>query len=496
MARFNLYKIERNKQDALIQKFSDVGLVMIHQNVGDAYTTQFYFSEDPDDVEIWWADEYRAFFGERPVPMNQMYFAAYVIFNNSNSYVVSLGKTHFYLKSFCDVEFGLNLAERILDEKNLKIKNSKFFKSKRSKSIVSYQSNSEIEYDSGESLYYIKGKTIDSATWGKAVSFGQSVGFNLDIPPNELPELLLRIENVLREPGRLSLPKTVKVDDPNKMQELDERLSSAIIQYGNGQEIQFNEFQVLGIDFVFSDRDNFSLYLRGKSDERIAINELSISNLVSWLNLNNINLSTNINDIKLFISNEGGRGHSAKLKEYLDYVDDERYCLINGDWHRFNQSYIDHLHKEVNGIKLESDDTIIRQGLSESEFNEDQTNHGYINCDRDLETMRRYRIEKMDLYKDNTLYFVKFGIPQKLAYVIDQSNNTVKILQNTETVISVGGVNLDIQKICIWIGLRRVTPVRKLSELNSIIFHMKLVEWKRLVSNAGYIPIVKINLIG
>lgn len=39
----------------------------------------------------------------------------------------------------------------------------------------------------------------------------------------------------------------------------------------------------------------------------------------------------------------------------------------------------------------------------------------------------------MNLYKDNILYFVKIGTPQKLGYVIDQSMSSINALKNNET---------------------------------------------------------------
>jgi len=107
----------------------------------------------------------------------------------------------------------------------------------------------------------------------------------------------------------------------------------------------------------------------------------------------------------------------------------------------------------------------------------------------------RYRVKKKDLYKDNILYFVKKGKPQKLSYVIDQAVNTVKILQNKAASIEINGVEVKIDGICLWILLDRQTEIKKISEINSIILHMKLVEWRKILIDAGFKPLININYL-
>jgi hypothetical protein len=99
----------------------------------------------------------------------------------------------------------------------------------------------------------------------------------------------------------------------------------------------------------------------------------------------------------------------------------------------------------------------------------------------------------MDLYKDNTLYFVKIGEPNNMAYVVDQALNIVRILKNTSEVIELNKEKVEVKSICLWIILERKNHIEKLSEVKSIIFKMKLVDWKKEVIDAGYIPIININ---
>ncbi|MFC1879853.1 hypothetical protein ACFLZW_08070, partial [Chloroflexota bacterium] len=82
-----------------------------------------------------------------------------------------------------------------------------------------------------------------------------------------------------------------------------------------------------------------------------------------------------------------------------------------------------------------------------------------------------------------------------LSYVIDQAITTVKILQNRESSIEIDGIEVSVKSVCIWIILDRKEKIANLSDINSLIFHMKLVEWKKIVLDAGYQPKVILNFV-
>ena len=123
MPKYNIYKINKEREIDLIEKLDSVNLTLSKSILVDGYTLSFYFSKEPKDIDIWWVDIYSEFLEEGNIPYNKVYFATMIISNNDYCYAVSLGKAHFYLRNFCDPDFGLDLAERIADEKNLKIKN-------------------------------------------------------------------------------------------------------------------------------------------------------------------------------------------------------------------------------------------------------------------------------------------------------------------------------------------------------------------------------------
>ena len=508
MAKYNIYKIKKDKESNLLEKLQTVGLSLAGRKSVSGFTLSFYFSKEPEDIDIWWADLYEDYFGSNSKPKNKVYFGVFFISNSSLSYAISMGKSHFYLKDFCDTDFGINLAERIADN-NLKLKNSKLFGGKKSKTIISYQENSEFEYDSGESIHYVKARTIDKDKWGEVASFGNSAQLHLEIPPDDLPGLVQAIEEELQKSPKIILPRATAIADKIKIAELDQKLVQEILNSTN-TGLQPAEATVSGVDFIFLGKNQYR-FIFDRQGQNIE-GELNLSALHDFINRHNIALATNINKIKIKVSNEYNKGYTKPLNFFLDYVDDERHFLLDGGWHVFNQNYIEFLKKQIDDrIIFEnpninfsnsafeqwrndlSDEERVAHGYAEYHFNSLRENDGYLNLDRHITILQQYKIEKLDLFKDNTAFFVKIGTPQKFAYAIDQAVATVKILQTRTSSIQIDGQDIKPKKICLWLIFERQTPLTKISEIKSLIFLMKLAEWQRQCSNAGYESIVRVG---
>jgi uncharacterized protein (TIGR04141 family) len=518
LPKYNIYKIIRSKLDELIFKFESVGLKKVSSRIIDNYYFDFYFSKEPPEISIWWVKVYNDFIPKEETPKNLAYFASLLIYNDDVCYAVSMGKSHFYLKNYCDLDFGLNLAERIIDETKLTIKNAKYFSINKSKTITTYRGPSRIDYDSGESFHYIKAKTIDEKTWGRTVSFGHSVCFNLNIKPDQLAQLISLIEETLKKPKILTLPRIEMIKDKESIKELDRKLALAIEK--KEPNIQIDEVTMSGVDFIFSDKSNYTIYLKGKQECKLETEELTMPVLHEFLKKYNINLYEELENIKIKAINENQKPYTESLKHYIDFVDAEKHCLMDGKWYKFNQDYVAYLEKEVNGILNEYDpkddlmmdeynEYLSRTGqdskkmYKEKYFNAMQEQKGYRLLDREIEKFKnKYSVEKMDLYKDGTLFFVKIGTPQKLSYVINQSLATLEILKNEKEFMKVDGEIINPKRFCLWLVLDRTHRLSllpngqcKISEIESLIFHMKLVEWKKEVIRAGLEPYIKINYV-
>jgi len=501
--------MDKAKEASLLEKLQAVGLSRSGQKTLDGFNLSLYLSQEPEAIDIWWTDLYADYLGTNEKPKNRAYFAVFLISNPSLLYAISMGKSHFYLKDFCDGDFGINLAERIADKDHLKLKNSKLFGGKKSKTIISYQENSKFEYDSGESIHYVKAKTTDIEKWGEVASFGNSVQLHRDITPDDLPGLVKLIEEELRKEPKIILPRASSISDEAKITELDQKLAQEILSSTNAG-LQPSEATVSGVDFIFLDKNQYRfIFDRQRHDIE---GELNLTALREFINQQSIDLSININGIKVKVSDEHNKGYTKPLKYFLDYVDDERHFLLDGKWHVFNQNYIEFLQKQIDErITLEkpninfsnsaftqwrnalSDEDRTSHGYAEYYFNDLQERDGYKNLDRHIDTLQQYKIEKLDLYKDNTAYFVKIGTPQKLGYVIDQAVATISVLQSQTSTIQIDGQDIKPKNICLWLVFDRQTEIAKISEIKSLIFMMKLAEWQRQCANAVYNPVVRVG---
>ncbi|MEL5899711.1 DUF6119 family protein [Clostridium sporogenes] len=512
MPKYNIYKIIKEEENNLIEKLESVNLISTYVTEINGYKFEFFYSHNPQEIDIWWTDLYRDFFVDIEIPKNKIYFGVLLISNSDLVYAVSLGKAHFYLKNFCDLEFGLKLAERIVDKNNMKIKNSKYFNMKKSKTITTYQNGSVVDYDSGESMQYIKAKTIDEEKWGSVVSFGNSVSFSINKNPQDLTILINDIEEILKERPKFSIPRVEEIKDEEQINQLNLKLVSQLLN--DDSNIQTEEVSMYGVDFVFSDKNQYTLFLKGKKRETsYETRELNMEDFRTFIVKNNINLYKELDNIYVEAKNENNKGFSSNIKSFLDYIDDEKHCLLDGRWYQFNSSYIDYIETEVNTINfeyiedydlsIEEYNSYIKENqlnkdimYKENYFNTIKEENGFLNFDRNFEIIRdKYKIEKMDLYKDNALYFVKIGTPQKLGYVVDQCISTVNVLKDRETEIIIDSILIEPKEICLWLVLDRKNKIDKLSDLESLIFLMKLVEWKKKVLNAGYEYKVKVNYV-
>lgn len=488
MAKFNIYKIREGEKENLLYRFEKTSLKEQAFKNLDGYKLTFYFSEKPDEVAIWWIDFYKDFLPDEFNGLkNKIYFGALTAEKRDSFFVISLSKSHFYIKDYCDPDFGLNVAERIANEKDVKLKNAKFFKNKRSKVITSYHNDSSIDFESGESMHFLKARSIDTQKWGKTVSFGQSVMFTLDDDYTRLPSLINDILAELKKPAKIKLPKVIPVVDENEIKKLDQKLAEAIEQEQSSGSIEESQFTLHGVDFIFSDENEYSFFIAGNFGDKSPKGILSLGRLHDFLSKRSLTIRDNLNDLKITVHKEHSRDHSEDFKNYLEYVDEQdNICLIDGKWYRFNQSYLDYLKQEVDLVPC--DISIHPEQLpTEEKYLKIKERDGFVIIHTDLETVdRKYSIEAGDMVKEDTLYIVKKGQPKQLNYAIDQAMASMNYLQENNRKVVLSGVKHEIKNICLLLLLDRKRDLKHLFDLNSLVFHMKIIDWQRIARNARF----------
>lgn len=511
--QYNVYKIKKDKEHDLIEKLEKVGLQKTYQDIIEGMDCSFYFSTNPGSKPVPWISLYKEFLGSfaNEGVSNRSYFGAFVISSNDFCYVISLGKTHFYLKNFCYPDFGIELGTRIIDEHSIDLKNSRLFGGNRRKNIIAYQNDSPIEFDSGEAIVYLKGKTI-SEVWGRKVSCGNSVQFTFKgVKTRDFPSFILKIEQKLQDKKLYDIPSSHEVREKEVISRLDTKLVDSI--RNNHSMLSIEQQYVSGVEFVFL--KDYDLELKTDSGWVNIDPDITIEQFNLLLEQEGIELiPENLNKIKIRASAAGIPQFTNNIRHFIDFVDEEYHFLQDGKWYKFNQPYIEFLEDAVNSIEFQvrpehnfdsKGFETFMQGLPNEErskwykekyFNEIQMKkYGFNKFDREIGLFDKYKLEFTDLYKDDTLFFVKIGIPQKLGYVMDQSLAVVNYLQQNKGIIQIGENLLRPKKICLWLILDRKIEIKRITDLKSFIFLMKLNEWRRRVENARYVPQVIVSYV-
>lgn len=493
--KLNVFRIPKDRISDLKEKFKSpiLGLNNINSQTFGNYKADFFFSKNVKKIPIPWVDTYSDFF-EDPKPENQVYFGCYIWENDDFCFALSYGKCHFYLRQFCDHDFGTYLAKRIANEKDIRQKSSKKFAGKRKKEIRSYTKNSRLDIESGESVDYLQASIIDDfvVNFGKSGKFGSSVLFSIDIERKELLNFFNNLVSVIALPENFQLPRTTIINNTIQSQVYENALIDKIVNNLDGADFTQNSHDLFGVDFIFSGNEKYKFSHRGHESEYF--DDLSIDTLRKYIFSQSIP-KNEIMAIKVIVSREESNEYVRQVKDTIDYiVDDKNVILSQGRWMEFNMDYVDQLNEYIDSIDLESVEENLKDVFGiESDFNISLKTDGYVVADKDFSKITIKTgtpVEAWDLEKGDTVYAVKFGTAQKLGYVCDQANNTLELIGKKANVKK---LNKDFRNYCLWFGLKNKVLPQKVSDINSIILKQKIESWARKSFEYGINPKIKIS---
>ena len=326
MARYNVYKVKDGQVGGLEAHLTDqrhyTRTGVFNSN---GYNVSVYFS-DAQPTPIWWLEQYALYLGDNTDKRNSIYSGAVIAKKiDGPAYVIPLGKTHFYIQDFVDLSFGLELAERIADDKQTKMKSLKSFGGKTSKALVSYNSESSLVFASCESAEYIKLKASDKEKWGDAfIHFGTSVQLNSsEVLPSDLGVMLGDIDAALAQRPHFSLPLMKEVDSQQANQ-LYAKLARKITDLD--QAINFLDYEIYGVDFVFAQQTHVKLkYGRTYSSQ---LPDLGLEQIVEFARVNNIELADSLSQVRVQILVGGESKYTVQLIRMMEYYDDESKCFL------------------------------------------------------------------------------------------------------------------------------------------------------------------------
>ena len=443
----------------------------------------------------------------------KVYGAALICKSDSSCYVVSYGNAHFYLSNYCDYNFGIKIAERLIKLDSIKAQQNVSHGGKMSKMHVDYISGSILSYRGGEIPTYIRGESINEEMWGKYINCATSAQFKWEETPLEIGKKLRTIDEVLSKDSMESIPRLIALDkdrDEAKVRALNNKLAQSIFEYEahakTDSYVNFPSFYLVGTRIIQNDILRYRLICNRIKKEYEG--ELSIESIQSFVKEKQINIYDNIENIKLSVeySNDSWTPYKS-ISEYLEFITDDNFCLRNGRWCFFNSAYISQVLRDVSKVNFENHfeepwsfnvSELKAFAKTEGIYTDSlkQPYETYYNCRLnnflhskmihpqtkpiDENDDKRYKYEVCDLEKDGHLYFVKIGQPSNFASAIDQAMLTL-----TKIVSGNGKVKLPDGDTCepncfhlVLVCNKRKKPVNRWKDILSINFLIHLSELK------------------
>ena len=340
-----------------------------------------------------------------------------------------------------------------------------------------------------------------------------------------LGKKLTLLEEALNTEATISLPRLIALDDDNdsdKINELFNLLSKAIDEY-NSETSKFSfinvpSFYLIGTKIIQNDSIKFKLTCDRKHSEYDG--ELSIAAIQNFLSEKNLDIYTSVRNIKLSVEYGNDQWTPYKpLTEYLEFITEDNFCLRNGRWCSFNNSYIEQVFRDVSKVTFvnhkESDWSFSKEELISYAKEIGIFSNGalqpyetYYNCKLsnflnavlihpttmpiDETANRRYKYEVCDFVADNNMYFVKIGSPSNFAYAVDQASLTLSKLQSGNGKIKLSDNNeispQEFHLVLVCEG--RKTMIEKWSDVYSINFLIHIVDLKQSLNNMNIALIV------
>ena len=475
MGQVNLYKIDEKKTDDFLNKLDEKFQFLGEQDYpfGNDEKNQCTVMTYANKVENrklpewkWILDEY-----EFEIPESSVAVKAILVIKSKNSmYAVTYGTAFFAVDKYCNTKFAFDFARRI-EFKQIKTTTLTTPNSKRNKTVNVYLNYNDIFYDSGEAYAKIKAK-MDIEENGSICEEMIEIGHSIKtrIQENNMDGILrfiVYVEKVMKQKEIQKIPVFYKVKDEAEIKELDKRLSKKIEE--NIECINISELDIIGVTEIFNNNDtSFTIKYRRKNKD---IQQLTKDNILQFIEENHLNLKTDFLNIKVISNKDGDPVRTDKMKNLIDYTDDEKKCLLlKGEWYYYNDDYIDYLRDSIEELDVIYDSQYdfgkkqlkeyqeeqyqkqkdlpeyanlstekIKEKIAKKYYAESAFNHyisekyGFEIYDRELEQIGSEKIELMDLYKDKTMYAVKIGESSaKLSYVVEQSASSLKMYKHKQ----------------------------------------------------------------
>lgn len=419
----------------------------------------------------------------------------FLIKTGTCTFAIVHGQAHFLVRKYCDKDFGLDLAERIVDPKGLKMKHSQTFTSSGKKDITSYVQKRKLNdsCDYGEAFSYIKCKTTDKDLWGETADFGESVrfAFNKDfmLEPTEIYQLTDDINDVLTKDPLLRLPRYHKVTDREILKYLKEIFNKHFMDFLT--DVSIEDYWLTGVSFNFSNDYRYILRIR-RHDMTEIIDTLDVNIIREAVYKNEKYIGQRYDLIRVVFCDEDGEPVFIKnLKDLMQATiehEGKYYVMFHNEWVQFSDSYVSYIEEQVDSIPFEIKDS---GSQNETQLIESLiATGGYTQLHKQNVYIGKYCIEKADLMDDDNVIMIKDQRQQAdLVYLIKQATTSIRLTEAGEL-----GENIfSGRNVCLWMLVNRKT-LTKLSDFKSFHLLDALNDFRREARERNLMPVVWVSL--
>lgn len=535
MGEINIYKIQNNRFKSLKSFLNEEGysnqgsliseIEVLSKNTEnpeikqEKYKMSFFLKIDNSDKDLNW-DWVFDLFNVEKFKYNSNPKAIILIKNEMYYYAITFGHSHHKPNLYCDRNWPFEYARR-LKYKNIKSTSTTIPNSQRNQVTSGFRNYYSLDLDSGEGLnklnaYAILEEKIDFI--GENINIGNSLKFKIhNVDSEDIAKVIDHIEDTIDKKDPITkIPYLKEIKDDNIINKLNTEVSMKLFEDINSSKrdnfnIDLSTYLIHGTNTYFLN-DNSEYLIKCQDKE----NSINFEKQINYINMDEIhefmrelrlsNKNNVLKNVKVIIINEKQEKTVAKLSELIFYnTDDENYVLTNGAWHEYNTDYKTYLKKSLSEIDVKYNKEL---NYDENKYSDEkpgefrfikflENEHDYINRHTENETIYKgHTVEAMDLYKENTMYTIKFGAKSsQLCYAIDQSYLAIKAIHSNELKF-----DEKITDVCLWLVLnerKTELPIKNgipdINELKMFLLKNRIDFWKKEVRLLGYNPIIKIN---
>ncbi|TFJ46885.1 hypothetical protein CKN80_03870 [Carnobacterium divergens] len=482
-------------------------------------------------MEILWFSEWSKFYNKNKVKKKSSDSVFGIVLielcqekKKNELYTLSFGSAHSYLLKIADLNFGLNLAEKLLSENTIDNKTSKFIKQSKRRSHTNYRENYYVTSEIGESNEGVSGKISLNKKFKNLLlyKYKSSMGFgvavkvtNKEYTPLQMIELVAEV-NYMNEylEQKISLPRILYLPKNNanerniydlntkiKKDLLNKQPKSALVSY-------LESPGDLMID------ETFIKISYNRKSENISYDLTCIQNFLRQFNSNELE----IEKVKVKINESSNNIELLRILDFSTELKDEFYCIFNGRWAILNASFNDYINKEIkkvnNVVEIDSRYDLTNQVLldgnkiRESKPDQYDKNVEYTEYQYNIYFQNKFNYTLLDRKKDHKpaaieiadwycaqteqLIHVKIGNSSDLRYCINQSLQGSQFLNDNPDILSVYSIKKS-EKATILFITKLTNIINKdgkadFSNSKSIYLKIELIEWFDKLASMGFTP--------